>query len=315
MSSDRDETTALFRAHATARLRGDTAEADRLAARIGDEQRMSHMVFTLTLFAQYVREELGYEPDRANLMALTARLHEKHYRPGGSFEAIRGEAMVRAVTVEPMLLTEIPQNEQSAYMWAVIDELAEVAPTDADLAERFALAEEYGADMFNDALASPVFEAMRREDAQTGSPRSEAAQPDREPAGEEQSVRRSGEAARPDQESAEAGRLNREPTEAERPDRKPTEAARPDRARVDSAGAGAEAGAPIESRVSSAASSPASSPSSAQSSSQTSTPSLTPSSSQTLTPSLSPSLSPSSSSSPSSSPDTSSGASPKGTEA
>ena len=101
MVFESSETTALFRAHATARLRGDTAEADRLAAHIGEEQRMSHMLFTLALFAQYVREELGYEPDRESLVALTARLHEKHYRPGGSFEAIRGEAMVRAVTVEP----------------------------------------------------------------------------------------------------------------------------------------------------------------------------------------------------------------------
>lgn len=178
MSSVQAETTALFRAHATARLRGDAAEADRLAAHIGDEQRMGHMLFTLALFTQFVHEELGYEPDRADLAALTARLHEKHYRPGGSFEALRGEAMVRAVTVEPLLLTEIPQHEQSAYMWAVIGELAESEPTDAELAERFTFAEEYGADMLGEALSSPVFEPMLRDAAQPDPVEPERAQTD-----------------------------------------------------------------------------------------------------------------------------------------
>lgn len=163
---DLTENIALFRAHATARLTGDTTEAERLAASIGDDQRMSHLLFTLTLFNQFVREELGFEPDPADLAALTKRLHDKHYRPGGSFEALRAEAMVRAVTVESILLTEIPHTEQAAYMWAVIDELADPATTESELAERFDLAAETGAEIVGRALESPILKPLEQEVAQ-----------------------------------------------------------------------------------------------------------------------------------------------------
>jgi hypothetical protein len=174
---DRNETTALFRAHAAARLRGDTAEADQLAARIGDEQRMSHLLFTLTLFTQYVREELGYEADPGDLAALTKRLHELHFRPGSPFDALRAEAMVRAVTGESILLTEIPHTEQAAYMWAVIEELADPDQTEAELTERFDLAEEVGAEMLDTALASPMLTPMRREAAQPDPDADQSAEP------------------------------------------------------------------------------------------------------------------------------------------
>ncbi|WP_205326714.1 hypothetical protein [Glycomyces sp. YM15] len=160
------ETTALFRAHATARITGDTAEARRLAASIGDEQRMSHLLFILTLFNQFVLEELGYEPDPADLATFTKRLHDKHYRPGGSFEALRAEAMIRAVTVESILLTEIPHTEQAAYMWAVIDELADKTMTEAELAERFELAEGTRAEMLSEAFESTPLAPRRPKAAQ-----------------------------------------------------------------------------------------------------------------------------------------------------
>lgn len=173
MTTDRTENTALFRAHATARLTGDTAEAVRLAASIGDEQRMSHLLFTLTLFSQFVLEELGYEPDPADLTALTKRLHDKHYRPGGSFEALRAEAMIRAVTVESILLTEIPHFEQGAYMWVAIDELADPRLTESELGELFELAQEAGAELFDEVLDSPVLAPMRRQAAQARPPASD----------------------------------------------------------------------------------------------------------------------------------------------
>lgn len=171
---DYTESTALFRAHATARLTGDTAEAGRLASLISVEQRMSHLLFTLTLFTQFVVEELGYEPDPADLASLTKRLHDKHYRPERPFEALRAEAMVRAVTSESVLLTEIPHTDQSAYMWAVIDELADPRLSKAEMDELFDLVEEAREDLLSKALDSPALNLARPEPAATAEP---AAQP------------------------------------------------------------------------------------------------------------------------------------------
>ncbi|MDN3241842.1 hypothetical protein [Glycomyces tritici] len=157
------ESAALFRAHATARLTGDTIETARLAAHIGDEQRMSHLLFTLTLFTQFVVEELGCEPDPADLAALTKRLHDKHYRPERPFEALRAEAMIRAVTAESVLLTEIPHTEQAAYMWAVIDELADPKLSASELDELFDLVKEARDDLLGKALDSPELNPARHE--------------------------------------------------------------------------------------------------------------------------------------------------------
>jgi hypothetical protein len=153
--------TALFRAHATARLSSDTAEAARLAAQISVEQRMSHLLFTLTLFTQIVVEELGYEPDPSDLAALTKRLHDKHYRPERPFEALRAEAMVRAVTSESLLLTEIPHTEQAAYMWTVIDELADPKLNESEMEELFDMVEEAREDLLGKALESPALKSTR----------------------------------------------------------------------------------------------------------------------------------------------------------
>ncbi|WP_205325855.1 hypothetical protein [Glycomyces sp. YM15] len=187
---DYTESTALFRAHAAARLTGDTTEAARLAAQISDEQRMSHLLFTLTLFTQFVVEELGYEPDPTDLAALTKRLHDKHFRPDRPFEALRAEAMIRAVTAESVLLTEIPHTEQAAYMWAVIDDLADPKLTEADLDELFDLVEEAREDLLGRALDSPELNSPKREPAapvqtapvQTEPVQTEPAQGDPDPA-------------------------------------------------------------------------------------------------------------------------------------
>jgi hypothetical protein len=149
-------TVAAHRAHAAARLRGDLAEADRIAAQIDEAQRMSHLLFQISLFAQVVLDALGDRPDPCDLAELTKRLHDKHFQPGGTFEALRCEAMIRAIGDESVLFTEIPHNEQPRYLWAVMTELVDPDITDAELEEQFELAETIGRDMFKSVLESPT---------------------------------------------------------------------------------------------------------------------------------------------------------------
>jgi hypothetical protein len=148
--SARQAQTALFRAHATARLRGETAEALGLALQIGEAQRMSHMVFLIALFTQAVYEEFGARPDPEDLAALTRRLHEKHYAANPGFNALRSEALVRAVCGESFWFNEVPLAEQPGYMWAVMGELVPSDSTDTQLAERFALADDTRAEVFQE---------------------------------------------------------------------------------------------------------------------------------------------------------------------
>ncbi|THV30212.1 hypothetical protein [Glycomyces paridis] len=143
----REGDRALFRSHAAARLRGDLAEAQRLALDIGEGRRMAHLLYVLYLFTQTVYEELGDAPDPCDLAELTARLHERHYRPGSGFHAIRAEAMVRGVCGESVLLTEVPFAEQQMYMWAVIGELTGPETADARIADRLDGAEAIGAEI------------------------------------------------------------------------------------------------------------------------------------------------------------------------
>lgn len=137
----------LFRAHAAARLRGDTSEAMRLALRIGEEKRMAHLLYVLYLFTWTVYEELGDTPDPWDLADLTKRLHERHHRPGGGFWAIRAEAMVRGVCGDSALLTEVPVAAQPTYMWAVIEELIDTGINDARIGEDLDQAEAIGAEL------------------------------------------------------------------------------------------------------------------------------------------------------------------------
>jgi hypothetical protein len=140
-NSARETDRALFRAHAVARLRGDTPEALRLALQIGEEKRMAHLLYVLYLFTRTVYDEFGDTPDPCDLAELTRLLHERHYRPGSGFWAIRSEAMVRGVCGESALLTEVPVAEQPMYMWAVIGELVDPEVTDAQIAEALDRAE------------------------------------------------------------------------------------------------------------------------------------------------------------------------------
>ena len=153
---NREAANTLFQAHATARLRGDTAEATRLASLIGPELHMKHAVFLTALLAGIVVEEYGSQPDPTDLAELTKRLHDKHFGSGSNFNALYAEAMIRAVCGDSVLLTEIPFAEQPSYMWAVMTELVDPAITEAELTERFDLAEEAGMNWMSETLESTI---------------------------------------------------------------------------------------------------------------------------------------------------------------
>ncbi|KPC70977.1 hypothetical protein ADL26_16615, partial [Thermoactinomyces vulgaris] len=121
---------------------------------ITPDLRMAHTIFVMSFFTLVVAEELGDRPDPWDLSQLTKRLHDKHFLSSPNFNALRAEAMVRAVCGDPFLLNEIPQTEQIAYMWAVLGELVDPADSDADFAERFDIADEVRADWMNGAAAS-----------------------------------------------------------------------------------------------------------------------------------------------------------------
>jgi hypothetical protein len=150
--------TERFRAHAAARLRGDTAEAARIAAEFTESEQRLHLMFLQSLFAAFVIEDLGSAPDPFDLAQLTKRLHDTHFRPeaegGAAFIALRSEAMIRALFGEEFLLLEIPFGEQPGYMWAVMNELCGPDATDEDLDERCRLAAEFARDGVGSAAES-----------------------------------------------------------------------------------------------------------------------------------------------------------------
>jgi hypothetical protein len=175
---NRETANTLFQAHATARLRGDTAEATRLASRIGPELHMKHAVFLTALLAGIIVEEYGSRPDPSDLAELTKRLHTKHFDTGSTFNALYAEAMIRAVCGDSVLLTEIPFAEQPSYMWAVMTELVDPDITVAELTERFELAEEAGMNWMSETLESTIQNHPKRsgqptEQRQAGSDASE----------------------------------------------------------------------------------------------------------------------------------------------
>jgi hypothetical protein len=157
-----ESTTALFRAHATARLRGDAVEASRLAAQIEPGQRVAHLLFLVSLLAEAVIVEYGSRPDACDLAAITKRLHDKHFGTNPNFDALRAEAMIRAVCGDSMLLTEIPHSEQPAYLWAAIGELVEPDLSVAELTELFDRAEESGLECLTEAFEETIRNHPRR---------------------------------------------------------------------------------------------------------------------------------------------------------
>jgi hypothetical protein len=145
-----ENATERFQAHAAARLRGDTAEAARIASQFTERERRTHMIFVQSLFAGVVIDALGTRPDPSDLAEVAKRLHDKHFQPdtstGAAFVALRAEAMIRALFGEEFLLFEIPFGEQPGYMWAVMAELCGTELTDDRLAEHFRAAAEIARD-------------------------------------------------------------------------------------------------------------------------------------------------------------------------
>lgn len=143
-------TTDRFQAHAVARLRGEAAEAARIASEFSESDRRLHMIFVQSLFAGVVIDTLGDQPDPFDLARFTERLHDKHFQAeatgGAPFIALRAEAMIRSLFGEEFLLFEIPYTEQPAYMWAVMSELCGPDPTDDQLAGHFRTSAEIASD-------------------------------------------------------------------------------------------------------------------------------------------------------------------------
>ena len=142
--------TERFQAHAAARLRGETAEAARIASQFTEREQRMHMIFVQSLFAGVVIDTLGTRPDPSDLAEVAKRLHDKHFQSdastGAAFVALRAEAMIRSLFGEEFLLFEIPFGEQSGYMWAVMAELCGPDLTDDQLAESFRIAAEIARD-------------------------------------------------------------------------------------------------------------------------------------------------------------------------
>jgi hypothetical protein len=153
---NREAAQTLFRAHAAARLRGDTVEAARLASQIGPELRMNQVLFLTALLAGVIVDEYGSQPDPTDLAALTKHLHDKHFPTDPTFNALRAEAMIRAVCGESVLLTEIPFADQPGYIWAVLTELISPTISEDELAEHFDLAEEAGLTWMSETLEATV---------------------------------------------------------------------------------------------------------------------------------------------------------------
>ncbi|WP_199037823.1 hypothetical protein [Glycomyces salinus] len=150
-----DEITAAYRAHAKARLRGDTAEARRLADQARMEGRITHLIFTTTLFGEIVLDHFGDELDRTALAALTKRLHQRH-RDDDRFHPLKAEAMVKAMFDQrPQVLMEIAQAEQPTYMWAVMEALIDPGESEEAMDERFDLAEQLGREWLAGAFEAP----------------------------------------------------------------------------------------------------------------------------------------------------------------
>ncbi|MDA1368341.1 hypothetical protein [Glycomyces algeriensis] len=117
---------------------------------------MNHVLFLTALLAGVIVEEYGSQPDPTDLAKITKRLHDKHFRTDPTFNALRAEAMIRAVCGESILLTEIPFAEQPGYIWALLAELVPPDITDDELTDHFDLAEEAGLTWMSETLEATV---------------------------------------------------------------------------------------------------------------------------------------------------------------
>jgi hypothetical protein len=153
----RAEREAHFRSHATAVIRGDFEEAERLLEPLYPREFLGHFVFVFALFASVVVEHFGEAPERSALDAFGARLRERW--PGVA--SLKCEAMIRVVYGEQRLFTEIPQVDHHELMWTVITGLVDVDVDDTELAGLFDRADETAKDFVKAVFASETLASWR----------------------------------------------------------------------------------------------------------------------------------------------------------
>lgn len=156
---NRAEREAHFRQHATAVIRGDFAEAERLLEPLYPREFLGHFVFVFALFASVVVDHFGEEPERSALDAFGARLRGRW--PGVS--SLRCEAMIRVVYGKHLFFTEIPQVDHHDLMWTVICGLVAADTDDAALTGLFDRADETAKDFVKAVFASETLASWRDE--------------------------------------------------------------------------------------------------------------------------------------------------------
>lgn len=146
------ERQRLFREHAAARLRRDTAETARIEATIGPDLTGPHRLFVFALFAAAVSGHFGDELDSAELADFVAGA--RRAEPGPHW--LRAEALIRLCYGEIGPDADAPPDEEPAPMWAVLARLVPPEASDAALAALFGRADEVGR-----RIVSRVFERER----------------------------------------------------------------------------------------------------------------------------------------------------------
>lgn len=143
---------ALFKEHAAAVLRRDTAEAARVQASIGPDLWIGHQLFIFSLFASAVTDHFGDDLDRAELAELMAEL--RSVRPDAHW--LRAEALIRLCYGESSLYTDVPQSEHPQLMWAALALIVPPNPGETTLAVLFDRADDLGRE-----VVSGIFESER----------------------------------------------------------------------------------------------------------------------------------------------------------
>ncbi|WP_026925645.1 hypothetical protein [Glycomyces arizonensis] len=144
------ERSRLFREHATAMLRGDRAESQRMERLIYPDHYGAHQLFIQTLFIACIIDHFGETLDRAELDRFIARLRSE--RPGVS--PLKTEALVRVFYGETHLYTDIPQVDHWPCMWTAAQMILGPNRSDAELSELYEHAEATGREMLSGVFAA-----------------------------------------------------------------------------------------------------------------------------------------------------------------
>ena len=178
--TSRHQGQALFRAHAAAVLRGDTAEAARVLEAIRPASWLGHQLFVLALFTSTVTDHFGPDLDRTELDQFTTRLRTAH--PG--LHWLRAEALIRASYGETSLYLDVPQSEHWTLMWAVLTCLTPPDTQPETLHERFDHADHLGRQIVTDIFATEHLYHQTDQPApapETGSETETNSEPETEP--------------------------------------------------------------------------------------------------------------------------------------